>query len=389
MRSRPAVAGDRRSLAVGGVLRGPAHVRRRPARRRARLSAPDVPARPDSVGAAGARRQDDRLLGAPGTAPLQMYSTRPREPGIAAAAVPERGRRVDFLDGRAGDRHEPAQRSAATRAPARWRARRCRAARRARSSKTCRMPTGCPTDPISSSSHVVGRHVPARVPDRQGRVRDGGLDQPLARVAGRHDASRFSITRSWATTAASVAIVDRAGKKRDDVRASTRARRASRGRRRADEVWFTGAEKACARALMAVDARGRVRRSLASPGNLISATSARTAPCCSRTTTARRGIVGLRARRDEGARSLLARLVSARHALPTTARTLLITEQGDGGGPGYRVYLRKTDGSPAVRLGSGEGMALSPDGKWVLAQRLNPSPAQLVLLPTGAGERAR
>jgi Tol biopolymer transport system component len=49
------------------------------------------------------------------------------------------------------------------------------------------------------------------------------------------------------------------------------------------------------------------------------------------------------------------------------------------------AYLRKTDGSPAVRLATDVGpMALSPDGKWALA--LRGSPPQLVLLPTGVGE---
>jgi Tol biopolymer transport system component len=49
------------------------------------------------------------------------------------------------------------------------------------------------------------------------------------------------------------------------------------------------------------------------------------------------------------------------------------------------AYLRKTDGSPAVRLAIDVGaMTLSPDGKWAVA--LRGSPAQLVLLPTGVGE---
>jgi Tol biopolymer transport system component len=49
------------------------------------------------------------------------------------------------------------------------------------------------------------------------------------------------------------------------------------------------------------------------------------------------------------------------------------------------AYLRKTDGSPAVRLAIDVGaMTLSPDGKWALA--LRGSPPQLVLLPTGVGE---
>ncbi|MBI3694642.1 MAG: serine/threonine-protein kinase [Acidobacteria bacterium] len=67
-------------------------------------------------------------------------------------------------------------------------------------------------------------------------------------------------------------------------------------------------------------------------------------------------------------------------------KALLITEFGEGGGPGrWSVYLRRLDDSPAVRLGDGQAFALSPDGSKALALRRVPSP-QLVLWPTGAGE---
>lgn len=63
---------------------------------------------------------------------------------------------------------------------------------------------------------------------------------------------------------------------------------------------------------------------------------------------------------------------------------LLFDELGDGGGHDYAIYMRKTDGGPATRLGRGNALALSPDGKWVLSATLD-TPAKLVLLPTGAG----
>jgi hypothetical protein len=63
---------------------------------------------------------------------------------------------------------------------------------------------------------------------------------------------------------------------------------------------------------------------------------------------------------------------------------VLFAERPEGGTEGGFTYLRKTDGSPAVRLGQGEALALSPDGKWALARRTSPS--RLVLLPTGVGE---
>lgn len=52
------------------------------------------------------------------------------------------------------------------------------------------------------------------------------------------------------------------------------------------------------------------------------------------------------------------------------------------------MYLRKTDGSPAVRLGEGQAAALSPDGKWVISGSQS-SPVQLSILPTKAGEAKR
>jgi Tol biopolymer transport system component len=66
-------------------------------------------------------------------------------------------------------------------------------------------------------------------------------------------------------------------------------------------------------------------------------------------------------------------------------RSVLFTEAGEGGGATYGLYIRKTDGSPAVRIGDGSGAGFSPDGKWALAITSTSSAPQLVLYPTGAG----
>ena len=71
----------------------------------------------------------------------------------------------------------------------------------------------------------------------------------------------------------------------------------------------------------------------------------------------------------------LAIAFSAKDVYPQAAEfsqgssAILITESGEGGGPGYSAYLRKTDGSPAVRLGEGSSQGFSPDGQWALAFR--------------------
>ena len=56
------------------------------------------------------------------------------------------------------------------------------------------------------------------------------------------------------------------------------------------------------------------------------------------------------------------------------------------GDAGYPIYLRKTDGSPAVLLGDGSAVALSPDGRWALSVFRPFGQTQLMLLPTGAGQ---
>src|SRR5436190_1707897 len=62
-----------------------------------------------------------------------------------------------------------------------------------------------------------------------------------------------------------------------------------------------------------------------------------------------------------------------------------IAASAEGGGHDYTVYIRKTDGSPAIRVGPGRAISLSPDGKWVIAEDIKTR--QFVLYPTGAGEQ--
>ncbi|MGH9442490.1 MAG: protein kinase domain-containing protein [Thermoanaerobaculia bacterium] len=72
--------------------------------------------------------------------------------------------------------------------------------------------------------------------------------------------------------------------------------------------------------------------------------------------------------------------------LSPDGKLLLFDESGEGGGASGSVYVRKTDGSPAVRLGDGLGKQVSPDGKWVLSVTITPS-RRIVLLPVRTGTR--
>jgi eukaryotic-like serine/threonine-protein kinase len=66
-------------------------------------------------------------------------------------------------------------------------------------------------------------------------------------------------------------------------------------------------------------------------------------------------------------------------------KTVIFCESGNSSASTYFLYLRKTDGSPGLRLGEGEFGGLSPDGKWVLTAN-GVSTAKLAMLPVGSGE---
>jgi Tol biopolymer transport system component len=151
------------------------------------------------------------------------------------------------------------------------------------------------------------------------------------------------------------------------------------------EVWFTCASRGLWRALLAASLDGKVRKVLQVPGSLFLGDIATDGTVLLSHDNSRRGVIGL-APGETKERDLSWLDWTQPQMLSADGKSLLISEQGEGGGPGYGVFLRPTDGSQAVRLGTGEALALSPDGKWVIAQDLATEPVQLNLLPTGAGQ---
>ncbi len=75
---------------------------------------------------------------------------------------------------------------------------------------------------------------------------------------------------------------------------------------------------------------------------------------------------------------------SVAEVISNDGTVVLFSEFGEAADPKEGVFLRKTDGSPAIRLGDGISQGLSSDGRWALAWKAG-SPAELALLPTGAG----
>jgi len=70
--------------------------------------------------------------------------------------------------------------------------------------------------------------------------------------------------------------------------------------------------------------------------------------------------------------------------LSEDGKEVLFGEFGYVNGAEKAVYLRKTDGSPAIRLGEGRPADLSSDGNWAISIPVRAD--RLLLLPTGAGQ---
>jgi Tol biopolymer transport system component len=71
--------------------------------------------------------------------------------------------------------------------------------------------------------------------------------------------------------------------------------------------------------------------------------------------------------------------------LSADGKLLLFDESGEGGGDKGSVFLRPTDGSAAVRLSEGTGVALTPDGAYALTRTAD-VPQRFVLVPVKAGQ---
>jgi hypothetical protein len=150
-------------------------------------------------------------------------------------------------------------------------------------------------------------------------------------------------------------------------------------------VWFTASDQGNARALFAVTLEGIARVITRVPGSLHLGDVGSDGSVLLWQESTRTGVL-VRTPDDAEERDLSWLDWTTVPRLSEDGKMLLFTEQGDGGGAEYSVFLRPTSGGPAVRLGAGLGYALSPDGKWVLSLHLSPAPRQYFLLPTGAGE---
>ncbi|MCA1616662.1 MAG: hypothetical protein LC800_21745, partial [Acidobacteria bacterium] len=208
----------------------------------------------------------------------------------------------------------------------------------------------------------------------------GWISHPRFSPAG--DLIGFIDHPTPADDSGSVAVVD-LNKRKRKLSAGWISAQGLAWSRAGKEVWFTATKEGNARALHAVALGGEERLIYRGIGSLTLDDIAPDGCALVAREHTRVGIIG-RAPGEARERDLSWHDWSLARDLSADGQTLLFTEAGEGGGATYGVYLRKTDGSPAVRLGDGSALALSPDGRWALA-KLTTAPPRLVLLPTATG----
>ena len=152
-----------------------------------------------------------------------------------------------------------------------------------------------------------------------------------------------------------------------------------------DEVWITSPLESGE--VHAFSLSGKLRVPLAVPGRLQLLDIAANGELLVTQGIVRRGIVvSTDDRKVERDLSWLD--FSFGRAISGDGKMVLFEEEGNES-QNYTVYVRNVDGSPAVPIGDGYGMALSPDKNWALAERLTEPTHQVWLLPVGPGEARR
>ncbi len=211
---------------------------------------------------------------------------------------------------------------------------------------------------------------------------DGWLSHP--RFSPQGDAIAFAEHPVKADDKGHVSLVDLHGSKRDLTGDYPGGLQGIDWTPDGGEVWYTASESGTNFELRAVSRRGGPSRLvLRVPGRLTLQDISRGGRVLVTRDTLRPSVMVRRANSDQERDVAWLDLSDVRD-ISADGKWVLLTEAGVGSRT-EGAYLRKTDGSPGVRIGDGYGYGLSPDGNWALSVVSGP-PSQLFLLPTGAGE---
>jgi serine/threonine protein kinase len=154
------------------------------------------------------------------------------------------------------------------------------------------------------------------------------------------------------------------------------------------EIWFRSFDPSEPGVVYAVDLRGKRRVALRLPSQVKLYDISPHGTLLLSTGSVQLGILGKSP--DAAAERDLSCLDSGQVAgISDDGRIIAANITGESGGEKGSVYLRNTDGSPAIRAGAGHAYKLSPDGNWTSGYALNADGSRhFVVSPTGPGEEA-
>ena len=232
-------------------------------------------------------------------------------------------------------------------------------------------------------SHTVGRSYRIEYPIGTVLGETTGLPPMPVRVSPKGDQIAF-FEHDNAVGDFAVTILDTHGKKR----VLSRGWHAGSGlawSTKGDEIWFGGIKTGGEPTLRAVNMNGTERTVLEAPASLVLKDITHDGRVLVTAEDSRIGISGLApgAKQERDLSWLDASRISD---ISSSGESILFVEMSYGTQRNTAIYLRKTDGTPAIHLGDGIRPQLSPDGKWVACIVSDGPKTTLALLPTGAGE---
>lgn len=153
-----------------------------------------------------------------------------------------------------------------------------------------------------------------------------------------------------------------------------------------NEIWFHSFDTAEPGIVYAVDMKGHRRRVIDLPTRVKFYDISPDGQALLSTGTTQLGILG--ATPGATAERDLSCLDSGQvRGISEDGSVILANVVGESGGPKGSIYIRKTDGSPPVRVSDGHGFILSPDAKWVSGYIQDArGMKQFFVWPTGPGD---
>jgi hypothetical protein len=154
------------------------------------------------------------------------------------------------------------------------------------------------------------------------------------------------------------------------------------------EIWYRSFNPSEPGVFYAVDLHGKRRVALRLPAQAKLYDIAANGDLLLSTGSAQVGILG-KAPGDDAERDLSCLDSGLVVGISDDGRLIAANIGGESGGEKGSIYLRKTDGTPAIRANDGHAYKMSPDGNWMSGYTLNADGSRrFVLWPTGPGEES-